>query len=153
MCIRSGKPSQLIYSGASLPNRPCQKISNTALRGRKKPPGTTSQNSTPESWELQKLDSTGAPPEEPNTLHTMLHTEKPTIHASNTTLFMLLAWLVPISSALSMEFYFFCFAGAACHFGIVFYPKSSAEQTDSSVKAIDTKDLTSLLRILSGTTV
>lgn len=37
----------------------------------------------------------------------MLHTEKPTIHASNTTLFMLLAWLVPVSSGLSTEFFFF----------------------------------------------
>lgn len=63
----------------------------------------------------------------------MLHTEKPTIHAFNTTLFMLLAWLVPISSGLSTEFFFFCFAGAACHFGIAYYPKSTAEQTDCGV--------------------
>lgn len=126
MCITSGKPSQLIHSGASLPNRPCQKIRNTALRGGKKPPGT-SQNSAPESWELQELDTTGAPPGKPNTV---LRTEKPTSHASTTTLFTQLPWLVPISSALSMEFYFSCFAGAACHFGIVYCPKSTTEQTD-----------------------
>lgn len=62
MCIRSGKPSQLIYSGASLPNRPCQKISNTALRGRKKPPGTTSQNSTPETGSSKSWTALVLPP-------------------------------------------------------------------------------------------
>lgn len=42
------------------------------------------------------------------THYTLCYIQKnPTIHASNTTLFMLLAWLVPISSGLSTEFYFF----------------------------------------------